>query len=417
MINNNGKVDSPRWNTAVKLVVALSIAAILLALVMRFRTLIGPLLLVLVLTYLLYPSALWLHRKIKLPWPLAVTLLFLVIILSLLGLLTWGGLAIFSQFQSFLNFIQRTIDTLPETLEQLATQPFTIAGYSFDLKMFDLSEVVNSLLGSVEPILANLGLFITAIAGGAAEVIGWVTFILLVSFFILLETKGIEGRLFTVEIPGYTSDFRRLGSELGKIWNAFLRGQMLIILITIIVYFTLLSILGVRFAIGLAFLAGMARFVPYAGPAIAWTTLGLVSFFQAGNYFNLPPLIYVLLTVGLALFTDMILDNFVATRMLARTLRIHPAAVLVMAIIGANLIGVLGMVLASPVMASLKLFWHYILRKMFDLDPWEGLEKEEAAPPPPVWITKIKGFFEKSWGRFREKIMDKSIKKDRASQK
>jgi predicted PurR-regulated permease PerM len=95
------------------------------------------------------------------------------------------------------------------------------------------------------------------------------------------------------------------------------------------------------------------------------------------------------LTVGLAWFTDMILDNFVATRMLAKTLKVHPAAVMVMAIIGANLIGVVGMVLASPVTASLKLFWHYIMRKMFDLNPWDGLEAEEQPAPPPRWYVSL----------------------------
>ncbi len=193
-----------------------------------------------------------------------------------------------------------------------------------------------------------------------------------------------------MEVPGYAADFTRLGSELGKIWNAFLRGQIIIIVITIVVYFVLLSILGVRFAIGLAFLAGMARFVPYAGPAIAWTTLGLVSYFQPDNYFLLSPFLYTVLTVGVAWFTDMILDNFVATRMLAKTLKVHPAVVMVMAIIGANLIGVVGMVLASPVTASLKLFWHYIVRKMFDLNPWDGLEEEEKPAPPPKWYITSK---------------------------
>lgn len=400
-MNSSAQYGSPRWSTAVKLVVALSIATIILAIIMRFRSLIGPLLLVFVLTYLLHPAAAWLNRKVKLPWPLAVTLLFTVIILILLGLVTWGGLAIFSQLQSFIIFIQGTVDTLPATIAKISSQTYSIGPFNFDLSMFDLSQVINSILGGIEPILANIGTLVAGLAGGAAEVIGWIAFILLVSYFILLETKGNEGRLFMFEIPGYADDFRRLGFELSKIWNAFLRGQMLIIIITVVVYLILLSILGVRFALGLAFLAGMARFVPYAGPAIAWTTLGLVSYFQVDNFFQFPPLAYVLLTVGLAWFTDVILDNFVATRMLAKTLRIHPASVMVMALIGANLIGILGMVLASPVMASLKLFWHYIIRKMFDLNPWDGLNTEESSPPPPNWLLKLQSI----WVSIKYKIL------------
>lgn len=361
-------------------------------LVMRFRTLIGPLLLAFVLSYLLHPVASGLTKKIHFAWPLSVTLLYLVMILSLLGLLTWGGLALFGQIQSFIAFIQRTINTLPETIAAMSAQKYQIGPFALDLSMFDLSQVTNSLLGSIEPILTNIGSLVTAIASGAAEVVGWIAFIFLVSYFILLETRGMEGELFKMEIPGYTADFRRMGTELSRIWNAFLRGQMLIILLTIAVYFVLLNILGVRFALGLAFLAGMARFVPYAGPAVAWTTLGLVSFFQSGNYFGLSPIFYALMNVAIAWLMDMILDNLVATRMMAQTLKIHPAAVMVMALIGANLIGVIGMILASPVMASIKLFWHYMVRKMFDMDPWEGLDTDQAPSPTPVWVTKIQEY-------------------------
>ena len=198
-----------------------------------------------------------------------------------------------------------------------------------------------------------------------------------------------------------------MGKELGKIWDGFLRGQMLIILITIVVYSILLSILGIRFALGLALLAGLARFVPYAGPAIAWTTLGLVGFFQDSNYFGLSPIVYALMCVGIAWFTDLILDNLVATPMLAQTLKIHPAAVLVMAIIGANLFGFVGVILASPVVASIKLFLVYAMRKLFDMDPWEEIYQEETPNLPNPLMEKLGGFlralYQKIIGLFKHK--------------
>jgi hypothetical protein len=63
----------------------------------------------------------------------------------------------------------------------------------------------------------------------------------------------------------------------------------------------------------------------------------------------------------------------------------------VAAIILANLIGFIGVVLASPVVATLKLFFRYVIRKLLDQDPWEGLEEEEAPGTPPrivLWLVK-----------------------------
>jgi predicted PurR-regulated permease PerM len=222
---------------------------------------------------------------------------------------------------------------------------------------------------------------LTGLASGAASFLGWIFFTLLVTYFILSESGGIPGRIFRLNVPAYDEDIRRFGRHLSRIWNAFLRGQLLIIAITILVYMVVLSILGLRFAIGLAILAGLARFVPYVGPAVAWTTYGLVAFFQGTTIFGLTPLGYVVLIVATAWVTDLILDNFVGTRLMGNALRIHPAAVMVSAIIAANLIGIIGVVLAAPVLATLKLLFEYIMNKLMDRDPWETLEMN---PPPPT---------------------------------
>ncbi|OEU56138.1 MAG: hypothetical protein BA871_16515 [Desulfuromonadales bacterium C00003096] len=69
-------------------------------------------------------------------------------------------------------------------------------------------------------------------------------------------------------------------------------------------------------------------------------------------------------------------DNYITPRFLGRTLDIHPAAVLVAALVMASLLGIVGIFLAAPVVATLKMLGMYIFRKMFDLDPWPDPEVE-----------------------------------------
>lgn len=398
--------SSPRWGSAMKMVVALTVAAILIALVIRFRGIIGPLLLAFILSYLIYPLATFLVRKTKIKWSIIISLLYVLIILGFIGLITWGGLALFGQIQSLIIFLQGYIDDLPARLQELSTQVITLGTISIDLSQYELTQLINPVLGSVEPILTRLGSFITIFASGAAEVIGWAGFVMLVSYFILFESRGLPDRIMSIDIPDYAADFRKLSEELGRIWNAFLRGQLLVILITIVVYTVVLSILGVRFAFGLAVLAGLARFVPYAGPAIAWIVYGLVCYLQPSNYFHLPPFGYAILVIGISWLADLILDSLVATRILSTALRIHPAAVLVMALIGANLIGIVGIVLASPVMASISLFWRYITRKLVDMDPWLGMEQNGNTPPTPPILDILK----RIWLKFKGILKTKSTK-------
>lgn len=365
---------SPPWNNTTKLVVALTFVAILAGLLIRFRVVIGPLLIAFILAYLLYPLANILHRKVRISWRLSASLVFLILLLIFLGLLTWGGITLVEQAQSLIRFLQTQIRNLPSVIADLTARPLEFGPFKFDFNTLDLTSLTNQLLGLVQPLLSNTASLIGSIATGAATTIGWTIFSMLVGYFILADSGGVRSGFIRLNIPGSGMDLKRLQRELCNIWNAFLRGQIIIFIITVILYIILLGSLRVNFYFGLAFLAGLARFVPYIGPAVAWITYGLVSLFQGSTIFGLNSFPYALLVVGVAWVTDIVMDNLVVPRLMGDTLKVHPAAVMVAAIIFASLFGVIGVILAAPVLATAKLVFTYVFRKMFDLDPWEGVE-------------------------------------------
>ena len=78
---------SPRWTGTTKLVVALTVVVIIGALLVRFHTLIGPLLMAIILAYLIHPLASWLDNRTPLPWRAVVNIIYLLLLLILLLLL------------------------------------------------------------------------------------------------------------------------------------------------------------------------------------------------------------------------------------------------------------------------------------------------------------------------------------------
>lgn len=365
---------SPRWNGVTKLVVALTLVAIVAGLLIKFESVLPPLILVIILAYLLSPVAAFLARKLHISWQLAVSLIYIAMIIILLAALTLGGLGLVQQVQSLIGLIQEGLLNLPALLTDISGRVVTIGPFTLDLRTIDLSVFGNQLLGTVQPLIGQSGNLVGAIAGGAANFLGWAVFVLLVSYFLLAESGGIERGFLQVDIPGYSIDIARMRRELANIWNAFLRGQILLMGVATVIYTIVLSVLGVNYAFGLAVMAGLARFLPYIGSFTVWTTLFMVTLFQVFKPFGLDPLIYALLVVGLAWLVDMILDNFVAPRMMADTLKVHPAAVLVAALVALNLLGILGLIIAAPLLATFQLLGRYFTRKLFDLDPWEGMD-------------------------------------------
>jgi predicted PurR-regulated permease PerM len=377
--------SSPRWGSNTKLVVGLTAVALLVFLLVAIRSIIGPLLLAIILAYALHPLAASFNRVTHLTWRWSVNIVFLIFIVLLLGIITISGLAIVNQLQSLFVIVSSFADNLPQLVQQLATQTYSFGPFVFTLSQFDLAPLVDQLSNALQPLLGQVGTLVSTLATSAFTAIAWSLFVLVIAYFLLSRTGRVSDDLIKLEIPGYSVDIRRLGIELRRIWNVFLRGQLVIFLLAIFLYTILLTGLGLRYALGIAILAGLARFIPYVGPLIVWIVTAMVSLFQSSNYFGLENWAYALLVVGLALFLDLILDNVVVPRFHGETLGLHPAAVLVAALVAAQLIGLLGLVLAAPVLASMVLILRYITRKMLDLDPWPEHETMTARIPQFPW--------------------------------
>jgi predicted PurR-regulated permease PerM len=376
----NSKI-SPPWSPTTKLVVALTLVAIAAGLVLSFRNIVGPLLLSFVLSYLLYPAADRLRRSLHIPWKMSVNLIYLVAVIIIIGLLVWGGVTLVEQIQSLLTFLEKWINTIPEWLDNLTTIQYRFGPFEIGLGELELDGLVAELLNTIRPMFSQVGVILGTAASSIALLLGWTLFVLLISYFILSETQGIPDRIINIRIPRYQQDIDRLGIELSRIWNAFLRGQLTIILLTIIIYSIFLGVFGVRFFYGLAMMAGLARFIPYVGPTVAWTAYGLVAYFQGTTPLGLTPLAFAVLVVVVSLVLDFILDNYAVPRLLGDALSIHPAAVLVAALVGASLLGVIGIILAAPVLATGRLFISYGLRKLSDEDPWANVPSQEPGIP------------------------------------
>ena len=383
---------SPRWSSTTKLLVGLVIVGLIAFLFFRFTSLITPLLIVFILAYLLHPVATMISYWLRISWKASINILFFIILVLFIGLLTLGGVGLVAQVQSLIQLVQAIVADLPKYIENLSGQVFQIGPFTLDMRTLDLNALSSQLLSFVEPLLGRTGTLVSTVASATAEILGWTFFILIVSYFLMIESSGLLGDLFRVEIPGYNEDLRRLGSELNRIWNAFLRGQIFIFAMATLIYIFVLSFFGVRYAIGIAFMAGLAKFLPYIGPAITWVVMALVTYFQPEKPFGLQPLVYMGMVVITTTVIDWIIDNMIAPRIMARSLRVHPAAVLVVALIAANLIGLLGVVIAAPVLASFTLLGRYTMRKMLDLNPWPPGETLPASAVSFEWFDRTRAY-------------------------
>ena len=411
--SNPGKTnqpdDSPEWAWTTKLVAGMALVAIVLLLIVRFQTFLGPLITAILLSFLINPIAKIFKNKLKIPWRISVTVLYLLLVLIIMGLMTWGGFALVDQIQNLIRFIENNIFQLPELVNEFTQQTFEIGPFSFELTGLIWDEIANEIVRAIQPAIGRLGTFVGSVAAGAVNIVTWTVLIVLISYFLLAESEGFPDQLFNINVAGHGYDMQQIGQELNRIWHAFIRGELLVVLISYFIYTILLGIMGVQFFFGLAAIAALGQLIPYVGAWVTWIAFGLVALFQTSIPFGLPSGLYMVIVLAVSMVINTLIDNIIRTKVMAGGLKVHPSLVLIGAIVGVQLFGFIGIVIAAPIMASFKLFFKYVISKLSDENPWEYMEKREPEEDvklfpkiKELWQI-IKDWLVKKWRQLRKK--------------
>jgi len=367
------KTVSPRWTKNTKLAVSFAAILLVFGLVIKFQNYLSLILTALLIYFLFTPIVTLVQKRLKLSWRLATTLVYVSMAVIILGLLTWGGITLSGQLQNLINFLSTALSGLVNNLERWSNQEVVLGPFSFLVPQLTATYLSTLLVERVQPILGEAGSLIGKVLSGGANLIFRLFMMYLISYFFTSETDGVKNQKISFSLPGYEKDFQRMGKEINSIWNAFIRGEFLVVGTAILVYSILLSWLQMPYSLGLALIAGLGRFIPYVGAWVSWLTFAIVALVTQPTPFGALPLVYTAIVVGVALVVDNILDNVMTPKVMGNALKVHPGAVLISALIGSQLLGVIGIILAAPVFATVKLVAHYVFHKLTDQDPWEGI--------------------------------------------
>jgi len=388
---------SPPWSGRTKSFVAVAVLALAAGLLLRFHDIIPLLIMAGILAYLVLPLVRLLTTKTRLSWGLVTFLVFFLLVLLFLGASTATGFAMVRQLQSLFFTMQDILSDLPVELAALAEQPIQIGPWQLDLSTTDLSLLAEQGLAAIQPLLGQVSSFLSSLATGAVASVGRTIFVVSVAYFVIADYMRAELRLSNLAFPGYEGDLRRILQALTTIWHRFLRGQMVMVFLAGLSMWLAMSILGVNFSLGLGLLAALAKFVPIFGPLFAGAVAALVALFQPANYLGVSPITHALMVIIMQIIADQSLDLLVQPRVMGRSLNLHPAFILIGAIVAASLAGIIGLLLTAPAMATMMLLGRYIYRKLADLSPWDP--PIDAFPEPPRKETR---WFWNKWRRKRK---------------
>lgn len=326
-----------------------------------------PILLSFFIAYLLNPLIELLERK-KINRTAAVV--------SVLAILL---VAAFFLFSSLLAVIQREISIAGEKLPS----------YIANLGNIILPKLKNTLMlrnmpTNMEELLTQLGDYVkklppdvvsmilewlsSAFKSTLSYIIGLLGIIIMpfYIFYMLMDFEKIKTIIWYYIPPKQRRWFDTKWDEIDYVLGAFLRGQLILCVIMIVFYSISLYIIGVELSFLIGVIAGVAFLVPLMGLAVGILLGGTMAFLQ---FQDLLHPFYVITAFAMV----QILEAYVITpKIIGQRVGLHPVIIIVSILIGGELLGLFGILIAVPFTAVLKVFFksiadYYKSSAMFDL--------------------------------------------------
>ncbi|NIS79972.1 MAG: AI-2E family transporter [Anaerolineales bacterium] len=373
---------SPPWEPGTRLVVGTSLILLLVIGLWLLRELIPPLIISSLFAYILHPAVSALTRKLKVSRTLAVVIVYIILVVIVLVSTTGLGLAASERVVQLGSYLRDLSVELPKQIMSLAEQTFQLGPWQIDLTRTNLEPFLSEVATALRPILSQTGSLIASIARATASAVTLVFLVMILGYYMLVDFGRFDDAFLRWVPAAYRSDFRIMFVETSELWSSFLRGQGILALVIGMGVWIILSILGVQFSLVLGLIAGLMEFVPMFGPLIAAIVAVLVAVFQESNWLGFSPLGYGALILVIFLIIQQIENNILVPRIIGKSLKMHPLAVLISILAGGLLAGVLGLILAAPTVATMRLWAGYAYRKTVGLEAWPDLPSFDEVVQP-----------------------------------
>lgn len=373
MTSSNG------WSTTTRVIVICLTLVIIGAFTYANQPLIAPLIVAALLAYILTPLA----RLARNRWPRLgrrgsvslVYFFFLTLVIATPGTLTpllirqARGLSV-------------ELENVEAQLMEFLSQPFTFLGQEFMLDEM-WTELLDFLLEALAPATENALQVIEATSTSLA----WLLVILVTTYYLMLDWRGLKKWFVELAPAAERSDVEKLLEEVNLIWGAYLRGTLLLMLVTAIAFSIIGVIIGLPGGVAIGLITGLMSIIPDLGLLLAGLLAVIVAYFQGSNFLPLPNFWFAILVGVIYLIIWQVKANWIRPRFMGPFLSMNTGLIFI-AIVGAVVLyNIFVAMIILPLLATASVIGRYIHCRLLGQNPWpddkvpslaEGLIKEPS---------------------------------------
>lgn len=287
---------------------------------------------------------------------------FIFVLLFLLGLALLASA--WQQAQSlasnsgyYQNQVQTVVDNGRERIEKSKLPP--------DMKKSITEGITQFQSRAIQAAPARLQDAVTWMLGSIGTLAIFVVVLPIVTLWLMLEANPLRARMLMLVPPIYRRDVTEISAAINEIVGHYVRGQLIVCslfgIFCTVSFYTLHLVYGMGYPLILGLLAGLVYIVPYLGMTTIALAAGLTGYFTATAGHQTSCAIAAVLSV---VAFNLVIDYGISPRVLGQGVGLHPLMVIFALLSGAQLGGPLGMILAVPFFASLRVVAIYLFPQL-----------------------------------------------------
>ena len=237
---------------------------------------------------------------------------------------------------------------------------------SFLMEKFNLEYKLPSSLGEIDflsgDMIQNVLNYSIDTAQKTGSFLISVVTAIIISFFMVKDMDRTKNSFIVLASKnGKNANRYKMLVEMDEILNSYIRGLLLDSIIVGIMTTILCLILQLKYAVIFGIMITLLNLIPYIGAVISYCITSLYAFTVGGP-------VLAIITFVASFIIQMIDANILQPNIIAKSVKLHPVIVICGMLVFERLFGIIGMVIAMPVLALVKIFIKYKFNINFDTD-------------------------------------------------
>ena len=362
----------PNWSIPFRYIVGILSFAAFVAFLFYVGEALSALVIAAFSAYLINPAVTFLLDRTRLSRGWAVNIVFFTALILLVGLPATFTPIFFDEAQLVVEDILDLTTELNETL----SQPVFLGPYEFHFE-----ELGNSLTEIQRTVLSPLPEELLQLLETTSVGVLWFLVIMVSVHLLLSHWPRMRDWLLGFAPVDYQDEVRELYRRIRQVWMAYLRGQIVLMLIVGVVFTIAWWIIGIPGALALGVIAGFFTLVPDVGPFVAAALAVGVALLEGSSWIQLSNF----WVAGIVTVTYLVLINLkgllLRPYVMGRSVHMNEGLVFVAIMTATILKGIMGALLVVPVLATIAIIGEYVRRRVLGLPAFDETKEMQFVKP------------------------------------